>query len=172
MKFSALLLAFTLSSAPAVSYAKESAKNTPQHVIHTCSTRDSSTYALACNIYKEARGEGLEGQMAIGFVTINRSQHEKFPESVRKVVYQKKQFSWTIYKNGYKIRDREMWEQSLSVAKFMMKIRNNPAAYSFLDNTNGSLYFHTTDIKPYWAKSFKKTVVIGNHQFYKPKETS
>lgn len=172
MRLCAILLAFTLSLAPAVSYAQESAKKAPERAVHTCSTKDSSTYALACNIYKEARGEGLEGQMAIGFVTINRSQHEKFPESVRKVVYQHKQFSWTIYKNGYKIRDREMWNQSLQVAKFLMKIKNNPAAYDFLDNTNGSLYFHTTAIKPYWSKSFKKTVVIGNHQFYKLKESS
>ncbi|AXN57907.1 hypothetical protein [Acinetobacter phage ABPH49] len=82
--------------------------------------------------------------MAIGFVTINRAQHDKFPTSVRKVVYQHKQFSWTIYKNGYKIRNQEVWEQSIKISKFLIKIRNMPVLYNYLDNTHGSLYFHTT----------------------------
>lgn len=171
MRLATLLLACILSLAPANAQAKESVKKPLNPVVHVCSHKDNSTYALACNIYKEARGEGLDGQLAIGFVTINRSQHEKFPESVRKVVYQHKQFSWTIYKNGYKIRDREAWESSVAVSKFLMKIRDKDSLYRRLDNTKGSLYFHTTEVKPYWAKSFKKTVKIGNHQFYKTKES-
>ena len=43
---------------------------------------------LAKNIYFEARGESLAGKLAVAKVTLNRTKHEDFPDSVCKVVYQ------------------------------------------------------------------------------------
>jgi len=44
---------------------------------------------LARNIYYEAGSESEEGKVAVGLVTINRSNHEKFPNSICGVVNQK-----------------------------------------------------------------------------------
>ena len=43
---------------------------------------------LALNIYFEARGEPLQGKLAVGHVVINRVGDEKFPANVCQVVLQ------------------------------------------------------------------------------------
>jgi Cell wall hydrolyses involved in spore germination len=167
----ALIAASVLSLAPTAVSAKD---NTPKKklapAVHVCKKTDSSVDALACNIYWEARGENISGQMAIGFVTLNRLKHEGFPESVRKVVYQPSQFSWTLIKGAYTVRDKDSWIVAKDMAKFLYKIRNNEVLYNRLDPTHGSIYFHTKKIKPYWTKYFIRTVAIDGHVFYKPKE--
>ncbi len=44
-------------------------------------------------IYCEARGEGYQGQKAVGIVVMNRVRSDKFPNTVKKVIYQSGQFS-------------------------------------------------------------------------------
>lgn len=167
----ALIAACTLSLAPGVSYAKESApKKKLAPAVHICKKNDSSVNALACNIYMESRGENISGQMAVGFVTLNRWKDDSYPESIRKIVYQSSQFSWTLSKNGYAVRDAESWDVALSVAKFLYKIRNQEVLYNRLDPTHGATHFHTKKVKPYWTKFFTKTATIGYHVFYKPKK--
>lgn len=48
---------------------------------------------LARLIHAEARGEPLEGQIAVGAVVINRVKSDKFPDTITEVIYQKGQFS-------------------------------------------------------------------------------
>ena len=43
---------------------------------------------LALNIYHEARSDGDLGQQAVGFVTMNRVENDKYPETICDVVYQ------------------------------------------------------------------------------------
>ncbi|AEZ66199.1 cell wall hydrolase [Pectobacterium atrosepticum] len=167
----ALIAASVLSLAPAPALAKE---NTPKKklapVVHVCKKNDSSVNALACNIYFESRGENINGQMAVGFVTLNRLKHDSYPGSVRKVVYQSSQFSWTMARSGYAVRDSESWMVAQDIAKFLYKIRNKEVLYNKLDPTHGATHFHTKKVKPYWRKFFTKTATIGYHVFYKPKE--
>ena len=49
---------------------------------------------LARNIYHEARGESLQGQIAVAAVTVNRVLTKGYPSSICQVVYQPYQFSW------------------------------------------------------------------------------
>lgn len=44
-------------------------------------------------IYCEARGESYAGKKAVGIVVMNRVRSDKFPDSVKEVIYQKGQFS-------------------------------------------------------------------------------
>ncbi|WBF77617.1 hypothetical protein A73_73 [Escherichia phage A73] len=156
----------TLSLAPGVTYAKERA----QKVIHKCTKKDNSVNALACNVYMEARGETVNGQMAVAFVTMNRMKHDKFPTTMKGVVYQASQFSWTLTKSSYNITDKDSWEGALSISKFVHKLKNNEILYKRFDPTYGSLYYHTKKVKPVWRKLLKRTVTIENHIFYKDKE--
>lgn len=174
MKTNAIILAACiLSLAPTVVQAKESIKKPVKVVnkaIHTCAKKDSSRTVLACNIYKEARGEGVFGMLAVGFVTLNRLDHDKFPTSLRGVVYQKKQFSWTIYKNGLKVYDKDSWERAKVTANFLLLLKKGGIVYNTLDFTMGSLYYHTHQAKPIWRHNLYPTVNVGNHTFYKDKQ--
>lgn len=154
-----------LSLAPATTAAKEKAKKPT--VYHVCSKNDSARDVLACNIYKEARGEGLSGMLAVGLVTLNRRDMEKFPVSMRGVVYQKKQFSWANSGKNNKVTHRLSWKQSKSIATFLIRIHKTKLIYKAVDFTHGSVYFHTKSVAPVWRHALRKTVTIGNHVFYR-----
>lgn len=44
-------------------------------------------------IYCEARGESYQGKKAVGIIVMNRVRSNKFPDTVKKVIYQSGQFS-------------------------------------------------------------------------------
>ena len=113
---------------------------------------------MALNIYHEARGEGFEGMMAVASVTMNRVKSSAYPASVCKVVYQHKQFSWVLDTRVNPV---------VRLTPEIMQIAKLAVTGNLVDMTRGATHFHTTKIKPYWAKHKKKTVVIGNHIFYK-----
>ena len=74
---------------------------------------------LARNIYFEARGEGSRGQYAVAAVTLNRVRDKRWSDGICGVVYQKKQFSWTISRPASRptvIDDRAAWQRAAEVA--------------------------------------------------------
>jgi N-acetylmuramoyl-L-alanine amidase len=50
---------------------------------------DKDVECLARNIFYESGGEPLEGKVAVGIVTINRSQDSRFPSTICGVVHQR-----------------------------------------------------------------------------------
>lgn len=114
---------------------------------------------LAKNVYHEARGESIEGQIAVAAVTLNRVEDVKYSNTICDVVYQDDQFSWTS--KHVTIKDKEAW-QTAKTAAALSVIGN-------VDPTNGATMFHSKKVKPYWQSKFKKTRTIGNHIFYKVK---
>lgn len=114
---------------------------------------------LTTNIYHESKGESYKGKLAVAFVTINRTKSSKFPDNICAVVYQQSQFSW-VNKKKKSITDPDLFDDIKEIAQLVI------TKYDELDDpTNGSLYFHSTKIKPKWNKT--KTVKIGGHVFYK-----
>ncbi|QQP88098.1 cell wall hydrolase [Skermanella sp. TT6] len=74
---------------------------------------------LARNIYFEARGESSRGQYAVASVTLNRVREKRWPDGICGVVYQSKQFSWTISRPMSRptvIDDRTAWQRAAEVA--------------------------------------------------------
>lgn len=163
MKWYKTLLILTLLSFSSFTFASKGSKSS----YHTCSSTDNARIALACNLYKEARGEGIKGLAAVGFVTINRAKHPKFPDKVPKVVYQKSQFSWTIGNNNTKIHDKKSWEKAKTVSRVLLFIKDHENFYNVIDFTKGSLYYHNTTVKPYWINRVEFTVQVGSHLLYK-----
>ena len=167
MKLKNMILAtaciLSLTTTPVL--AKESVKK--PKVIHLCKRDDTAVNILACNVYMESRGENLNGQLAIAFVTINRLKQEKFPASIRHVVFQKNQFSWVGVST--KVTEREAWEKSKEIAKFVYSLKDKDALYEVVDPTNGSLYYHKKGVKPTWRHLFKRETIIGSHIFYTEK---
>lgn len=113
---------------------------------------------LAQNIYHEARGESLQGQIAVAQVTVNRVKSGKFQNSICKTVFASKQFSWTLDKSK-KIRNAKAWQDAKTVATAVLQ-----TPHYFPDFK--ALYFHTKQVNPVWNRKMHKLATIGNHVFY------
>lgn len=122
------------------------------------------------NIYFEARGEGQAGMAAVAKVTMNRAEDPRYPKSVCGVVRQKAkgvcQFSWFCdgsKRNGPSlIRQAEIaaWEKAGEIAR------------SAFDGTlktvvGAATHFHTTSVRPSWAKRIQRLARVGSHIFYR-----
>lgn len=124
---------------------------------------------LAEAMYYEARGEGVEGQMAIAEVVFHRLHHRGYPGSICGVVYQGVsddggcQFSFVC--NGEMLRRKSLadWARAKLLAA---KILSGSAHLGNL--TDGATSFHAIDVEPDWSSNLERTVQIGNHIFYKP----
>lgn len=115
---------------------------------------------LAKNIYFESRGEPIQGQIAVAMVTINRKDHDYFPDSICEVVWQRKQFSWTHDGRSDVPKDKKAYVRAVHIAKAALRDYYD-------DPTDGALFFHTNYIKkPFWAKYMTVADQIGAHIFY------
>lgn len=114
---------------------------------------------LALNVYHEARGESLEGQLAVAVVTLNRVTSDRYPESVCEVVWQPAQFSWTRDRARYFPEDLDQWNEAMAVAKMAV----NEDHHFRLGNVT---HFHARHVKPGWSDTLDFVAQIGNHLFY------
>lgn len=104
----------------------------------------------------EAEGEGTSGKAYVMRVVLNRVQSEEFPSTIKKVVFQKNQFS-PVKDNGryWNLEpDEECYE-----------------AYNMIENgwddSEGALYFSRTGSSPWMQENTDFLYEIGNHSFYK-----
>jgi spore germination cell wall hydrolase CwlJ-like protein len=122
-------------------------------------TANANTYSdkqikcLAQNIYYEARGEPLLGQLAVALVALNRVEDPRFPSTPCKVVWQPGQFVWTA-----KIKSDRNTHQFEAVAELAVKLHAES-----IDVTRGALYFNRGG-KQAWHT--RKTTKIGKHSFF------
>jgi N-acetylmuramoyl-L-alanine amidase len=134
------------------------AERTVNTTYSTVKASKSELLCLAKNIYYEARGEPMQGKIAVAQVTLNRVIHRtQFDASICQVVYAKSQFSWT----GERHREPrgEAWQEAQVLAKLVVQ----GAAY--IPDFKG-LYFHNLTVKPKWNKTKYLITQIGNHIFY------
>jgi spore germination cell wall hydrolase CwlJ-like protein len=131
---------------------------------------------LAKNIYYEARGESVKGQIAVARVVMNRVKHHAFGSTPCKVVNQanfvdiineegemKKvkvcQFSWVCETRIPLNKNSPQYKQAVQIA-YDVLVHD---AHSELLPRN-ALFFHYVGINPNWG--YKQVAVIGNHVFY------
>jgi spore germination cell wall hydrolase CwlJ-like protein len=115
---------------------------------------------LAMNIYHEGRGESSQGQAAIAAVTMNRVHSKRYPNTVCKVVWQPKQFSWTrIAPRHFVIKDQNAWEESLIIADLFM---HGAKLAEIGEATN----YHSVSVQPNWMDNSRLIGLVGNHYFY------
>jgi len=127
-------------------------------------------YCLSQNVYFEARGEKTVGQLAVAMVTMNRVFSKRFPNSICKVVWQRKQFSWTHDGKSDRPKDKKAWKLAQQIAKFVYKKYGSYKQMSngALDLTKGALHYYAPDLAaPKWAQSKQVTRQIGGHLFLK-----
>ena len=125
-------------------------------------------HCLAQNVYFEARGEMPVGQLAVAMVTMNRVESRRFPNSVCRVVWQKRQFSWTHDGRSDRPTDKKAWVLAKQIANFIYNKYTDYSAASngALDLTQGALHYYAPDLAdPNWARSKDVTRKIGGHLF-------
>jgi len=114
---------------------------------------------LAGAVYFEAKGESLEGQLAVARVIINRARSGRFADSLCGVVYQPSQFSF--------VRGRSMppipvasrgWREAVAISQIA-------AADSWKSSVEGALYFHARRVSPGWDR--QRLAAIDGHVFYR-----
>jgi len=123
---------------------------------------------LADNIYFEARNESIKGQVAVALVTINRVKSKHYPDNICDVVWEHKQFSWTLDGKSDTPREGKAYNRSVLVATILlnsMYINDD-----FHDFTEGATHYHANYVRPYWAHNMKYIASIDNHIFYKFKK--
>jgi spore germination cell wall hydrolase CwlJ-like protein len=120
---------------------------------------ENQQQCLALNIYHEARGERVEGQIAVAHVTVNRVEHDEWPSTICDVVYEPKQFSWTHLIKDHAPTETKAWNDALIIARDVM-IGNTD------DPTYGAVFYHANYVNPSWAEYTDLTRIIGRHLFY------
>ena len=115
---------------------------------------------LVRNIYHEARGEPLLGQIAVGIVTLQRVASKHYPNTVCGVVHQPYAFSWTSAPHPKENAD-VFYGECLSAA------RQAILAMTLHPNRFNADHYHNLAVSPYWIEGKTLIAQIGNHKFYK-----
>ena len=135
---------------------------------------------LATNIYHEARGESLQGQHAVGFVTLNRVSSKRYPNNVCDVVYQAKYSKWWLEAKGRLVPIKWKCQFTWYCDGISDEVDKNSKAWhtatliahqlllgELLDPTNGAThYFNHNKADPSWRYSMQQLARIENHTFY------
>jgi spore germination cell wall hydrolase CwlJ-like protein len=123
-------------------------------------TPDREQECLAGAVYFEARGESLEGQLAVAEVVINRAASGRYPPSLCAVVTQKAQFSFIRAGKFPPIaRGTEAWRKAVAVAHIArQKLADRVAP--------GVLWYHADYVAPVWRRNLTRVAKIGVHIFY------
>jgi spore germination cell wall hydrolase CwlJ-like protein len=117
---------------------------------------------LASAVYFEARGESLEGQLAVAEVVLNRSQSGKYPATICGVVKQPWQFSFVNRTGRIPAANRssEAWRKAVAIARI--------AQDGVTDQlTSDVLWYHADYVAPSWGRRLNRTTKIGLHIFYR-----
>ena len=123
--------------------------------------QDAEQQCLAEAVFFEARGESLEGQLAVAQVVLNRTKSGTFPASICEVVTQPAQFSF-VRRGKIPEADRssECWHKALAIADIARKRALSGEVASNV------LWYHATYVSPSWGRQKTRFAQIGSHIFY------
>lgn len=121
---------------------------------------NAEQHCLASTIYFEARGEPLEGQLAVAEVVLNRTRSGRYPSTICGVVRQPAQFSYV--RRGVIPRadpNREEWRRAVAIAR----IAEAGETRLLPENV---LWYHANYVSPGWGRRLDRNTRIGLHIFY------
>lgn len=123
-------------------------------------TKGPEEECLASAIYFEARGESLDGQLAVAQVVLNRAASGRYPSTICKVVTQPWQFSF-IQHGRFPSADKRSraWSDAVAIAR----IAQQKLAGKLKANV---LWYHADYVAPSWGRRLTRVEKIGAHIFY------
>jgi hypothetical protein len=122
---------------------------------------DEETNCLATAVYFEARGESLEGQLAVARVVMNRASSGRYPPDWCGVVKQPAQFSFVRHGEfPYVDSGSAAWQKAEAIAEL--------AAANIVPSVGSDvLWYHADYVAPTWRRSLTEVQQIGAHIFYR-----
>lgn len=130
-------------------------------MIDTAAPMNDEMRCLAGAVYFEARGEPLDGQLAVAQVIVNRTEDSRFPRSYCGVVTQPGQFSFMRGQRMPKVRESSpSWTRAVAVAHI--------ADRGLWDSQAGNaVFFHARYVRPGWSRTKTRLAQIDTHIFYR-----
>jgi N-acetylmuramoyl-L-alanine amidase len=122
---------------------------------------DGETNCLATAVYFEARGESLEGQLAVARVVMNRAASGRYRADWCGVVKQPAQFSFVRHGEfPYVDTNSPAWQRAEAIAQL--------AASNIVPSIGSDvLWYHADYVAPTWRRSLQEVEQIGAHIFYR-----
>jgi hypothetical protein len=124
---------------------------------------DEQANCMAIAVYHEARGESVDGQLAVARVIMNRAASGKYPTTWCGVVKQPWQFSFVNPHTGYMPsvdKASACWRKAQGVTRIAM-------ANAVPSLSNDVLWYHANYVAPSWGRRLTKVSQIGAHIFYR-----
>lgn len=118
---------------------------------------------IAIAVYHEARGESLEGQLAVARVIMNRAASGKYPPSWCDTVKQPWQFSFVNPRTGRYPAINETsasWRKAIGVTRLAI-------ANAYPSVSEDVLWYHADYVAPSWGRRLNRFDKIGTHIFYR-----
>ena len=122
---------------------------------------DEQASCLATAVYFEARGESVEGQLAVARVVMNRAASGRYPTDWCSVVKQPAQFSFVRHGEFPSIDTASAaWGRAQGVARL--------AVANVVPSVDTDvLWYHATYVDPSWGHRLSMVEKIGAHLFYR-----
>ena len=109
-------------------------------------------------IVYEARSEPLEGKRLVAKTVMNRVEHKSWPDTIKEVIYEPKQFSYIEDMHKQRTPTDGDWLEASSVAFNVL--------HGYIDVESDVTFYQERSIKPFWAKHKEMVADVGNHKFY------
>ena len=109
-------------------------------------------------IVYEARSEPLEGKRLVAKTVLNRVEHKSWPDTIKGVIYEPKQFSYIEDMHKQRTPTDGDWLEASSVAFNIL--------HGYIDVESTATFYHERSIKPFWADHKEMVADVGNHKFY------
>ena len=122
---------------------------------------DEQANCLATAVYFEARGESVEGQLAVARVVMNRAASGRYPPDWCSVVKQPAQFSFVRHGQFPSIDTASSaWARAQGVARL--------AVANVVPSVGSDvLWYHANYVAPSWGHRLNLVEKIGAHIFYR-----
>ena len=118
---------------------------------------------LASAVYFEARGETLEGQLAVAEVVLNRARSGRYPATWCGVVRQPRAI--LLRPPAAASRPPTASQRGLAPRRRDRPHRREPRDQRLLPEN--ALWYHATYVRPSWGRRLDRSGQIGAHIFYR-----
>lgn len=120
---------------------------------------NKNAYLLKKIAMAEAEDEDMEGKALVMRVVLNRVKSKEFPDSIKKVIYQERQFSPITNGRFDRVEPNEDCQKALDMI-----------AEDEWDESRGALYFESKSASTWHQNNLQFLFQHGNHYFYTDRE--